>query len=566
MCITAANRLKSTWEKRTVFAKWEQQRIRHGWPMRRQMIMGRERAQQVNIGRYWLPLVGLAILVIGRIMLQLALYQSGFEALTADDFGRVVVAANWAQQPYMLWKGPWLPFHMYLIGTLLRLDWEVLLVPRAVVFVFGSLSMLAMYGLTQALTGSRRAAFISALLLAVNPAHIWLSSIPLSEIMHVTLLLTFFWAGVVLIEAERGDAFRFVTAALLGIGNTIRFEAWLVSTVFSLYLLGSAALPIRRGRLDRAQIMSTMIALFLIWAFPLAWIIGNYLETGDPLYFLTINRAYDRTWYGPDRSYGAYFATMFRLDPYATVFAVPAIAIGLWRAKQSPSLRWFIGLTVTPFLLYVLLQRGQIQPPGNYIRYLAPFLFLVYPLIAWLGDWLARRLPPSVPASVIVALALTALGATQLQRAFQFVNDPAAEGLRVGHYIRTLREAQPEELTRPVLIELSHYQYLAMHVGANDLEGLIYDRPLDLERLNGTPSTLSGNADLLRRCIASYQPSYIVVRSADLRELVQATLQTQPLVEINGYLIFPVAHTSSQPASTEGNCPLLLGTGVGTRP
>ncbi len=66
--------------------------------------------------------------------------------------------------------------------------------------------------------------------------------------------------------------------------------------------------------------------------------------------------------------------------------------------------------------------------------------------------------------------------------------------------------------------------------------------------------------------VAYYQPSSIVVRSADLRELVQAALQTEPLVPSNGYLIFPVPDPASQPTVAEGNCPLRLGTGVGTRP
>ena len=111
-------------------------------PSRKPTIVQRKRAHHTSITHHRLPLLCLAILVIGWIVLQLVLYRSGFGALTADDFGPVVAAADWAQHPYMLWKGPWLPFHLYLIGAPLRLDWEVLW-PRVVVLIFGARSMLA---------------------------------------------------------------------------------------------------------------------------------------------------------------------------------------------------------------------------------------------------------------------------------------------------------------------------------------------------------------------------------------------------------------------------------------
>ena len=128
--------------------------------------------------------------------MQLALYASGFQALTADEFGRVVIANLWLRSPHAISAGPWLPFHTYFIGTALYIWHDLLVVPRIIAFAFGSASLFFMYKLTYALFTDSRIALISVALLAVNPAHIWLSSVPLTEIMQTTFILGFLWANV----------------------------------------------------------------------------------------------------------------------------------------------------------------------------------------------------------------------------------------------------------------------------------------------------------------------------------------------------------------------------------
>ncbi len=85
--------------------------------------------------------IGLVSLVSGRLFLQVMLYRFGFMSLSADEFGRTVLAARWARDPHAVWSGVWLPFHMYLFGAALRLKWEMLYVPRIIVTVFGFISM-----------------------------------------------------------------------------------------------------------------------------------------------------------------------------------------------------------------------------------------------------------------------------------------------------------------------------------------------------------------------------------------------------------------------------------------
>lgn len=123
--------------------------------------------------------IGLGMILLGRILIHILLYQSGFNVLTADDFGRIIIAAHWARSPEPMLGGYWLPFHTYLFGALFWMIWDLLWTPRIVAIIFGLVSIVVMFLLTEELTHNRRLGVIAAILLAINPAHIWLSSTPL---------------------------------------------------------------------------------------------------------------------------------------------------------------------------------------------------------------------------------------------------------------------------------------------------------------------------------------------------------------------------------------------------
>ncbi len=484
--------------------------------------------------------IELILLVSGRLLLQLMLYRAGFMALTADEFGRTVLAARWAQHPYMLWNGPWLPFHMYLFGTALRLKMEMLWVPRVIVILFGALSILLMYLLTSQLFGSRRVGLISAFLLAVNPVHVWLSSTPLTEIPHATFALAGL-LGLVLYLKYGKQRYIYLGAFALALASGFRFEAWILSIFFDLALIWSGIQLYKQGALDSKRLFNLAVGSMIPWLFPVAWMAGNYLETGNPLYFMEYIKTYKLTWYGRHGSYLHYLKTFLRIDPYTTVLAIFGIGLCWLHHPKSWAVRWYSVVMVAPFLLFAYLHGGQTEPPGNYFRYLSFFIFLIYPAVAYLIDtvvsfvgrsWLNKR-----GVLGLLFLILGVMGLTQTYRTFQFVNDPSAEGLAVGQRIRSLRVEHPEIAQRPVLIELSYWQYLAIHVGANDVSSIVYDRTLDLEHRQSS-SFIATNAEALRDYLTRYQFSYVVVKSPELRSIIEQNLGILPSEEVNGYAFY----------------------------
>lgn len=193
---------------------------------------------------------------------------------------------------------------------------------------------------------------------------------------------------------------------------------------------------------------------------------------------------------------------------------MPAFVACALTYRRSRRVVWYLALTVGATLLYAVVQRGCVQPPGNFIRYLAIFLFLAYPVVAWFGDVAVRRIVGGRRGQVVVlGAALAGIALVQTATTFGYVNDPAAEGMRVGQTLRRLWVTIPDQNAN-ALIELNHFQYLAMHVGANSLDRLIYDRPLDWHALNETPTALT--PAVLRACDRKYQFGYVAMRDPRL--------------------------------------------------
>jgi hypothetical protein len=507
-----------------------------------------------------LILLSLSLLVSGRVLLQLFLYRSGFISLSADEFGRTILAARWAQSPHTVWHGVWLPFHMYIFGTALRIIWEMLYVPRIIVISLGAISILLMYMMASRLLESRRIGLISAFLLAANPIHVWLSSTPLTAIPNATLIFATVLSHILYLKRNE-QKYIFFGAFSLALANGFRFESWMFSIIYSISLVGNGTLLYWRKELDFRQSLYLVFGAIIPWLFPIAWIVGNYVETDNPLFFLEFVRSYKLTWYGQSRSYRNYLETFLIIDPFATVLAIFGFVICLLRNSRSSAVRWYVTMAIVPFALFAYLHGGQKEPQGNYFRYLAFFVFFSYPVVAYLIDLGVNFVVKSRKMHrILVVLIIGLLCATQINMAFQFVNDPAAEGLEVGKRIKTLRSEYPELSQRPVLIELSYWQYLAIHVGANDISSLLYDRELDTD-LRQSPSLLVTDLEAFRNCLSYFDVSFVIVKSPDLRNIIESDLLLMPSEEIGSYNFYQIPWSLLEGDMTNQLCPLTFGSG-----
>jgi hypothetical protein len=510
-------------------------------------------------------LIYLALILVARVLLQILLYENGFESLSADEFGRIVRAAHWTQNPHLIWHGPWLPFHTYLFGTALRIFWDLLYVPRMIAVLFGLVSIVLMYFFASRIFKNTKVGLIGALLLAVNPAHIWLSSVPLTEIIYTTLILAVMLLFINYLRTGRLVSL-ILSTLLLSITNGFRFEAWMFTVVYSLYLGYLLICELVSKESSLKQVVFILGAAVLPWIFPIVWIGSDFLHTRQMLHFMFSVKSYKLKWYGETRSYFRYWQTFISLDSFTTIAGVIGLVYSTFKYWKSEIIRYVVLMVVIPFLIFVGTHAGQIEPLANYIRYLALFQFLLIPFAAiLLLDLTKKIIHTRKYQTYFIALLLIAYSITQIHAAlnFQFYpgKDPSSQGLLPGLQLKALREVNADLAQRPILLELRYWEYLAFHVGANDISTILYDRKLDFLN-HKSKSHISEDMGAVRNCIARHNIGMIVVKSPELKELIRSKLQLESIEELNEYAFFVIPEDYS--AGDEFNqvlCPLNYGHG-----
>jgi hypothetical protein len=498
----------------------------------------------------WFFFIALAVIIAARLVVQLLLHQHGFSALTGDDYGRVVEAAIWAERGGWQWSGFWLPTYNYLYGIALLIHWDLSLTPRLVSIAFGVFSMAGMGWLGMELFHDHRVALLAVFLMGINPLHIWLSSVPLSEIGFITFYI-FSAAALACYFNQGSQPALFLSAAMLLLGNGFRFESWMVSIVFSLLLAWQAALDVyRTRRFDIQKILPVGICALIPWLLPLGWLVGNYAQYGDPLYFLTFTETYKSTKYGTGFDLFRYPAAIWKIDPFFLILALPGLAYGVAQAKSKKFILAMGAFAVLPLAIFIFFHKGRVDMEISYLRYMTPFISVVYPWTAALIVAVSvRLLRQSWARAALLLVVLAVMAANQLPKAFNVQNDDALLGLGVGNYIRSYRQQHPESANENALTEFLNWQYLAVHVGASDLHHIIYDRAVGFSPRK--PSSLLGaSSDQIRACLIAYQVRLVSLKTPETQQAFEQATQLEPTTLINGYRIYVLPKSLAVPEVT----------------
>lgn len=498
-------------------------------------------------------LIALAGFLVGRLFLQLNLYRIGFESFMADDFGRTLLAARWAEAPYLIWDGFLLPFHLYLHGLALKLSWNLYDTPRVINTLLGLAAIILIYYLTLELFQSRTAALISAALLTVNPVHSWLSATTLAELPQSTLVLAAVLGFTIYLKRQTSRSL-YLSALALALGNGFRYESWMVSIVFTLYLGLEIIREFRqRGALEQ-QILHLSAAAILPWLFPLAWMLGNQIVRGDFLFFMKFTTNDKLFWYGTESSYRNYWPYFLLIDRFATRLMPFIAAIALWQHRRSKPFRWFILIAAAPFIIFLYLHGGMADDPGNYLRYLGLFFFLFYPLMAYaINKGMEKVTTKTAVRMAGVGVIVILISLVQVRTTFRFVQ--ALQGLDTGQRLQALRLEEPELAERPVMIELIYWEQLAIHVGANDISPLIlYDRQIDFKRKS--PSLFQTDPETIRNCLAFHHVGYLLLKSPEFIALAEEELRLSPSEQVEGYNFYKIP--SNLTADPTPACPFTL--------
>ncbi len=237
-------------------------------------------------------LAALLILLAVHLALGLGVYMNGFSGASGDDFFRALMAYEWRQAPHVtsdsfgLCSILWFPTHFWITGFLYMISGKLALTLTIVSVLFSLAGLLLLYRVAEELFGGA-CGFFTVLLVVFIPWHLWLS-ISMTD-------MTLFFSAVIgaflfLVKWEReGRPNHLSAAALLFMAATMfRPEAWIFAVLFS----ARASMELIRRRRQTPGIIRAIFAVLIPGVFILFWLGRNYIEFGDPLYFIHASKAH----------------------------------------------------------------------------------------------------------------------------------------------------------------------------------------------------------------------------------------------------------------------------------
>jgi hypothetical protein len=254
--------------------------------------------------------VSTAVLV--RVVSNLAARHLGFEAVSDDDYARVVIAQQFSHLPAWDPSGTsWLPFPFWLTGLTMCVFGTELEVARSLAWVT-SLSSVSLFYLASRWCGqSERAAGWTACAFATFPHAVWLGLATVPEGYAAVL------ASVALASCNRPRRIeRVVGISCVIAASLCRYELWPVAVVVAIAQHLAPALP-------ATTVATRSFASFAALSGAFAWLLHGITHHGNAWFFLTRVKNY-RTLVGQAAEH---WLDVISNYPLALVTAAPELVL-----------------------------------------------------------------------------------------------------------------------------------------------------------------------------------------------------------------------------------------------
>jgi hypothetical protein len=368
-------------------------------------------------------LVGVLVLLVGRVWLAVVMWEPGWSALTWDDFTRVQLARHWAIDPEFAPGGDlvWLPAPTWInglafmaVGGSFRANPMLL---TAIVNTVAAIAAAAIVGwsahwLWRSISGGLLA-FAAALFAP------WAVFTSLSGLGEPIYYLAVAGVSATTLAWLRTARLRWLVAAAgsVSVAAACRYEGWALAgawaVVLALVEMGprSAWVARLRSALPRLAIIACAAVI------PLVWVGYNLAVTGDPLFFVKENA---RSFTSFSSDYGtieslqtriAYYpASLLRTAPLLLAGAVTVIV--LHRANRS--VRALGGIVALQFSM--LYASSLVSPVLGLFseRFLVAIVLALAPLLGGLATILPR-LSGHRRIAVAASVAAAAIGVTAVR-------------------------------------------------------------------------------------------------------------------------------------------------------
>ncbi len=239
--------------------------------------------------------VFLTILLAAKVAISIALYTDGFGGVSADEYSRSISEMIWADNPYIvLGMVSWLPFHLYLNGSLLLVVADPLWVPRVTAFIASFILLFYFFKLVRNIFSSYFVAATSSIGLVVYHWYVGLSATPMLDIYY----LAAFVAGLYYAEKWVADFDKpalYIGATCFFLATGFHYQAWVLVGLID---LGSLFLIVRLTRRREWRLVGHQFCAYLIMhAYIFFTMVTTFLDVGNPLAFLGTHTEYSKWFY-----------------------------------------------------------------------------------------------------------------------------------------------------------------------------------------------------------------------------------------------------------------------------
>ena len=317
------------------------------------------------------------ISVIAFILIVYAIVLAcGFTSVSDDDYGRVFLAADWVSKSYIFPDGGvWLPGYTLIIGSALKIYYDLFIIPHLIIFLFSLIALFMFYLLTKNLFNAQ-VALLSILIVGLLPFYVYLSLTPLAEMIYFLLIISFLYFFLLWYERCQ-DRLLLISASLLTVATTVRYESWLFAACFCLYL-GLRWLSAVRS--THAFHLPWLLTIAMVSLFPCLWILRYSLMSGHPLLFMAETFPGKPDTSGLLTSLSPKLAFVELLLQNGSLICLLAMGGLLLLRQEMPHKLWiYLIFSLAPLLLLTLFMKPPEFWAAYKLRYSGLFVILLTP-------------------------------------------------------------------------------------------------------------------------------------------------------------------------------------------